>query len=221
MAIEAIEPGETVHCYVGNYRDASMVVEKQNDKTEAVRTGATITYTLTVSVPEDSGAVFDAVVRDILPEGVTYVPGSWTSTSSATNDPLFDPIGEWEVGDLYPGDSVILTYQATVDSDASPGTYTNTAYGEGCSYQFRGEVSLSRVQQIVINQCEDPITSDFAESDVVVAAAPQVLGASTTKTVLVNTGADDVVRNMLLGLSLIMLTLALAVATRQQQKGTK
>lgn len=223
MSSESIDPGQTVHCYVGNYRDASLVVDKENDKTDAVRTGATITYTLTVSVPEDSGAVFDAVVRDILPEGVTYVPGSWTSTSSATSDPLFDPIGEWEVGDLYPGEAVILTYQATVDSDATPGTYTNTAYGEGCSYQMRGEISLSRVQQIVIDQpgCEEPVTSDFAESDVVVEDEPQVLGASTTKTVLVNTGTDDVMRNMLVGLTLMMMTLALAIATRQQQKSTK
>ena len=215
-------PGESVTCHVGNYRDAKLDITKQNDQPNAVRTGATVNYTVTVSVPEDSGAVFNAVVRDVLPAGFTYVPGSWTSTSAVTTDPLFDPIGEWNVGDLYPGDSVTLTYQATIDSTVSPGTYTNVAYGEGCSYQLRGEISLARVQAIVIDEpgCKEPVTSEFAESDVTV-TAPQVLGASTTKTVLVNTGSDDAIRNALVGLSLIMMTMALAFATRQQQKSTK
>lgn len=216
------QPGETIYCEFGNYRDAELNVTKTNDKPTAVRTGSTVTYTIVASVPEDSGAVFGAVVRDILPAGFTYVPGSWTSTSAATSDPLFDPIGVWELGDLMPGDSVTLTYQATVDSDVSPGSYDNVAFGEGCAVGRRMlDVKREISAQLVMEPgCPDPVTSEFVRSTVTV-FEPQVLGASTTRTVLVNTGANDILRNALIGLMLISTTLGLAIISHRQQKGTK
>ncbi len=217
-------PGETIYCEVGNYRLADLQISKQNDQDDSVRTGTTVTYTLVVSLPEDSGAVFDAVVRDILPAGFTYVPDSWTSTASETTDPLFDPIGEWHIGDLYPGDSVTLTYEATIDDSVSPGTYTNIAYSEGCAIEQR-RYDLARTLDVYDGEyvdqepyCQEVVTTDFVTSDVTV-YEPKVLAA--TKTVLVNTGSDDALRNALIGLSLVMMTITLAMATRNQQKGTK
>ena len=223
----APQAGETIRCEVGNYRAADLQISKQNDQDDAVLTGTTVTYTLVVSLPEDSGAVFDAVVRDILPDGFSYVAGSWTSTSSVTTDPLFDPIGEWQIGDLYPGDSVTLTYKATIDDSVAPGTYTNIAYSEGCAvdtgviydeYLLIERERIDEPEQNEEYECPELVKTDFVNSDVTV-YKPKVLAA--TKTVLVNTGSSDVIRNAVIGLSIVTMTIALAVATRNQQKETK
>lgn len=220
---DSIYPGGTNYCYVGNYHDASLNITKKNDTTGEVRRGTMVTYTLTVTVPEDSGMVFDAVVYDKLPAGLTYVPGSWTSTSATTTDPLFNPDGVWQLGDLYPGDSVTLTYKATVNSDAAAGTYTNVAYAEGCAVG-QSRAALFFVRELGLDSettCDEPVTTDHVTSDVTV-GVPQILAASTTKTkTLVNTGSGDVLRNSLIGVLLIVTTAGAMLVSRCQTQTTK
>lgn len=209
-----------LECYIGNYQDPNLVIEKSNDRPEPTAVGDTVTYTIKVTVPENSGAIFDAVVRDLPPAGFTYVPGSWTSTSPETTDPLFNPLGVWELGDLFPGDVVTLTYKATIDDSVSPGTYTNVAYLEGCEYELRqynpelDRVNTDSYQEYPEEECKDPYHTPFVESDVTV-EAPQVLGASTTK--LVETGITDLWRNLVFSTSLMAAALVTVLRRRKQE----
>ncbi len=197
---ESIAAGETVYCEIGNYRDVNLNIEKTNNRPEPTVVGDVVTYTIKVTVAEDSGVIFDAVVRDLLPAGFTYVSGSWTGTAT---EPEIGPLMVWHLGDLYPGDEVTLTYKAVIDESVSPGTYTNVAFLEGCEVKVREQ------------ECEEPYTSEFVESDVTV-KAPKVLGASTTK--LVETGTAQMWQNVLF--SSTLLAAAVLSLLYRQKKGT-
>ncbi len=212
-------PGETVTCSVGNYKDAELLIEKSNDQPSPIRTGTTVTYTITVSVPEDSGAVFDAVIRDVLPTGFTYVTGSANLTP--TVEPTYNTVGEWHIGDLYPGDSVTLTYEATIDTNTTAGTYKNLAYAEGCAIE---EQAIFYSRAILLEDdapvCDEPISTDFVESAVTV-SVPQVLGASVTRTpaVLADTGTQDIWRAALISIGLITITVSATIIRRRHNTG--
>ncbi len=48
----------TTYCYVGNTYQPVLEISKTNNKPEATVVGDTVTYTITVTVPEDSGCVY-------------------------------------------------------------------------------------------------------------------------------------------------------------------
>jgi len=82
--------------------------------------GDTVTYTVTASNlgPNDATGV---VVVDILPAGLTYV-----SDDSASTSTTYDPAtGDWTIGDLAAGDSLVLNIEVTVEVPA--GTIDNDA----------------------------------------------------------------------------------------------
>lgn len=87
------------------YADLSLAMSVSNT---APATGSNVTYTLTVSNAAASpAAVGGVVVRDLLPDGLTFVSYSGTGTyNSAT--------GEWAVGSLAAGQSRSISIVATV-----------------------------------------------------------------------------------------------------------
>lgn len=213
----SINSGQTVSCMVGNYRDAELLIEKTNDSTGDQVAGDVVTYTLVVTVPEDSGAVYDAVVRDLPPAGFTYVPGSWTSTVP-TEEPAFNPIAEWHIGDLLPGDSVTLTYQMQIDNTVDAGRYTNIAYAQGDTVDEDAVVE-SAPRLLAISQATlsgTVLTTSIVSSSVVVAGETgEILGVTT---VLANTG-ENMWAVIATGATIILMTISIGIATRTQQKG--
>ncbi len=211
-----IIPGQTVKCYVGNYREPVLLLSKTNNRPAPTSVGDTVTYTLVVTVPEDSGAVFDTSVQDLPPEGFNYVPGTWTATSSVrgniivngpTTEPTYGSPGTWKLGTLLPGEVVTLSYKTLIASTASAGTYPDIAFASGCESPTERDCKLLANVQ---NEGDTP----FVATQVTV-RAPQVLGATTT--VLVNTGASEIWRNMMVGT--LLLGLALATIDRRNKKG--
>ncbi|NLZ24734.1 DUF11 domain-containing protein, partial [Candidatus Dojkabacteria bacterium] len=111
-------------------------ISKENDTAGAgMNPGDTVTYTITVIAPSDEKEgtylLENVVVTDILPEGFTYIPGSWTGT---TLEPVYGTTpAKWSIGDMQEGDTVVLTYQAVISSTQEPGTYPDIAWVEGKS----------------------------------------------------------------------------------------
>jgi uncharacterized repeat protein (TIGR01451 family) len=209
----SIEPGETVNCFVGNYRDAYMLIEKTNNRPEPTVVGDTVTYTLTVTVPEDSNPVYDAIVTDLPPEGFNYIPGSETATQGSLTTPYASP-GIWSLGDLFPGDVVVLTYKTLIANSASAGTYPDLAFASGCDEPaLEGDCEVN-IYANVTNVDEEG--TPFVGTEVTI-KAPQVLAANTT--VLVNTGAGDIWRNLAVGT--LLMGVALATLYRREKKGYK
>jgi Prealbumin-like fold domain len=204
-------PGQTLHCYVGNYHDPVLELTKSNNQPNPVYTGTTVMYTLKVSVPEEGGVVCDVTVNDVAPDDFTYVAGSFTAQSSVrgdlkaalvTTDPAYaGGNGAWFVGTLIPGEVVTLTYQAVIESTVSPGTYPDLAYavGDTCPSKCEDDEEI----EVLSNLHKAP--TPFVGTQVVVIAKtqPQVLGAVT----LENTGTPVNALQFALPAALVVLTL--------------
>ncbi len=214
-------PGATINCEVGNYRDAVLDITKVNNRPNATVVGDTVTYTLTVSLPQESGKVFGTTVTDLPPEGFTYVPGSWTAVSNlrgnikniVTTEPTYGSPGVWILGDMLPGEVVTLTYQTLITSAVSDGTYPDIAFAEGCDVPIDGETECGEgaVYANVRTSDDDP----FVGTTVTVASAPLKPAVITQ---LVNTGSNTLIN------ALIAITLtgaAFVTLVRREQKGAK
>ncbi len=92
-----VQAGQTRHCYIGNYREPTVEIQKTNNTTGPITPGTTVTFTLTITVPGPltSGQLQGATNgSDYLPVTVTdnltnefdYVPGSFTATSNVRGD---------------------------------------------------------------------------------------------------------------------------------------
>jgi uncharacterized repeat protein (TIGR01451 family) len=213
-----LNAGETVNCTFTNLRDASLLIEKSNNRPNPTVVGDTVTYTLTVTVPFDSGPVYDATVTDLPPEGFNYIPGSETASKPGAflEHPYASP-GIWSLGDLSPGDVVVLTYKTLIANSASAGTYPDLAFAEGCDIDIPvdSEVVCSEENAVLANVTN--INEDgtpFVGTEVTI-KAPQVLAANTT--VLVNTGAGDIWRNLAVGT--LLMGVGLATLYRREKKG--
>lgn len=207
-------PGQTVNCFVGNYHDVALLIEKSNNRPNPTNVGDTVTYTLQVTVPENSGPSYNTTVTDLPPQGFTYEAGSWTANSSVRGDlkpeitpePGYGSPGTWLLGNLLPGEIVTLTYRALIGSSVSPGTYPDVAFALGC------ETPTGDCE--VLGNVSAGANTPFVATKVTI-KSPQVLGATTT--VLVNTGAVDIWRTIVA--ATLLMGLALGTLVRREKKG--
>lgn len=207
-----IADGDNIVCtFTNQKKTVSLTLAKANNRPAPTVVGDVVTYTLTVTVPEDSGTVYNAMVTDIPPEGFEYIPGSETATTGSLTKTYASP-GQWSLGDLAPGAVVVLTYQTRILNTASAGTYPDIAYAEGCDTEaVEGDCEIN-VYSNVTNINEDG--TPFVGTRVAI-RGPQVLGASTTR--LVNTGAADIWRNLAVGT--LLMGVAFTSLYRRQKKG--
>jgi len=96
-----------------DFNDAQLAITKTASRGQA-EIGDPIRYTLTVQNVESSAAVSNLTVRDILPQGVLYMPNSAKLNGEvlATSYNRFDRTLEWELigQNLASGESVVITY---------------------------------------------------------------------------------------------------------------
>ena len=94
-------------------------LDKTVSPTTSVLSGATLTYTSTVT-NRGPGSATGVVVKDVLPPGLTF--------QSATPAAAYDSnTGVWTVGDLAVNESATLTITATVNAGTEGTTITNYA----------------------------------------------------------------------------------------------
>jgi hypothetical protein len=188
-----LRAGQTVRCFIGNYRLPQVLIEKSNSTTGPVTTGEEITFTLVVSVPgvgvsgslqgtTDGETYIPVTVSDYLTDEFDYITGSFNALSNIrgnlrdtgiTTDPNYASPGMWKLTSqtsnvMLPGEVVTLTYRAKVTAQAKAGVYETIAkvigYGDSIS-----------------------ITATDNDDDKVSVYIPAVLAATTTRT-LAQTG---------------------------------
>jgi uncharacterized repeat protein (TIGR01451 family) len=129
----------------------TLAVVKQVDKTVA-EYGDTLTYTLAVTA---GGADQTGVVAtDKLPDGTAYVAGSATCSTGCTGSEAAGVV-TWSIGDMAVGDTVTVTFKATITSPAPaanggipPETVTNV-----------GTVSSATVDPAESNQVQTQVVA--------------------------------------------------------------
>ncbi len=114
--------------------EPSLEVVKTLDPTTA-DAGDTLTYTLEITHPDDSrnATAYDVALLDLIPDGLTYVTGSFAHDGGTAPDDLDDTdvpelTAAWDSFEV--DDTSTLTYEVTVDADAvlvGGASITNTA----------------------------------------------------------------------------------------------
>jgi fimbrial isopeptide formation D2 family protein len=189
--------GQNVTCTFTNTKQPTIQITKANDRPNPTTVGDTVTYTLTITVPENSGGtVYDTAVTDLPPKNFTFIPGSWTASSTdvlhnltirdqitegslddgGDGNPTYGSPGTWHIGNLVRGEVVTLTYKANIGATVSPGTYPDLAFVAGFNQPTGGNRILGN-----LSFADTP----FVGTNVSI-KAPAVLGA----TILVNTGTS-------------------------------
>jgi len=98
--------------------DPVVAITKYVDSLNA-RPGSMLTYTLEITNIGDT-TIEDIRVEDVVPDLVTYVPGSVNAGG------VFDPdqnmvYWDWTIGSIAPGHSITLVFSVTIDDDAPGG----------------------------------------------------------------------------------------------------
>ncbi len=106
-------------------------IQKVADVTSGLNAGDVVTYTLTVThLPGSTADAFDARITDLIPAGMTYVPGSLANVSGAAGT-LVDtgaPTLTVDWATLPLGQSSVIRYQVSLDASVVDGdTFPNTA----------------------------------------------------------------------------------------------
>jgi uncharacterized repeat protein (TIGR01451 family) len=97
----------------------SLTIVKTNNLTTFTNPGKTVTYTVTVTnAASATNAAKALIVTDALPAGFIFVVGGGSTKPFA-------------IGDLAPGKSATITYEAAIAGTVTAGTYTNTAKVSG------------------------------------------------------------------------------------------
>ncbi|AEB75641.1 Ig-like domain-containing protein [Clostridium botulinum] len=95
------------------------------NKTYVQSIGDEILYTATVTNPSsniNTNPMYDVILKDVLPNGLSYKPGSLT----INNIPSSDPLSNVSLGVINHGNSTIVNFTTIVDSEPVSGnSYTN------------------------------------------------------------------------------------------------
>ena len=123
--------------------------------------GDTLTYVITVSNPSaNSTMAYDVVLTDVVPSGLTYVSSSWANVTGVAGmlNPLAAPtlIATWST--LAPGQSSVLSFDATVNNNVAPNLIiTNTVQANitslpGLTATQRSTYSANAVENNMLSQ---------------------------------------------------------------------
>ncbi|MBA2279038.1 hypothetical protein H0V99_01165, partial [Candidatus Saccharibacteria bacterium] len=234
----SLEAGEQIDCFVGNHREPYFLLEKSNNQPNPVTTGTTVTYTLKVTVPEDSGRIYGqhcepeeeiilflyvdeydecveqpVTVTDVLPDNFTYVNGSWTSSRSGvtTNINTNNPAMWWLTNAEMPFLSPGEVITLTYQ------TVIDTIVTPGEYPNIAHALGFSRSgEEILANQIDgegNPFVTSLVTVYKPVVASGVVLGAS----ILVNSGVDSRIA-IALAITVLATALGMMVVSRRSKQ---
>lgn len=163
--------------------DAVVNVQKTRDK-QNVAVGDTVTYTFNYAESGGSSNATNLIIKDALPAGVTYVPGSGT-WSGATGQVLTDGTGETasgiqyevtstpdsviiEIASVNAGASGIVSFKVTVDAGQEGNSIVNNG-----SYQHDDAPTPVQTNNATINVDENFSISIVGSDTVSVAPVDQ------------------------------------------------
>lgn len=114
-------------------RAPALAIDKSVVGDTEAQAGQEVTYRVTVSNTGDAPARA-VTVTDVLPDGLSYVPGStsasWSGGGASTADPSSGTPVAWAFGGaawIAPGESAVLEFRAVVTAQSATGVKTNAA----------------------------------------------------------------------------------------------
>lgn len=111
--------------------DAVPAIEKTAD-VQTANVGDTLTYTVKLTNDEVASSAWkEVVLTDELPDGLTFVDGSVYVDNKAAQHSFENGLLTISLGDIAAGQTVSVTFKATVNSDMYNQTIYNTAIAEG------------------------------------------------------------------------------------------
>ena len=111
--------------------DAIPSIEKTAD-VQTANVGDTLTYTVKLMNDEVASSAWkEVVLTDELPDGLTFVDGSVYVDNKAAQHSFENGLLTVSLGDIAAGQTVSVTFKATVNSDMYNQTIYNTAIAEG------------------------------------------------------------------------------------------
>ena len=132
-AIPAYEYRGYIRTVVYQYTngDAIPSIEKTAD-VQTANVGDTLTYTVKLTNDEAASSAWkEVVLTDELPDGLTFVDGSVYVDNKAAQHSFENGLLTVSLGDIAAGQTVSVTFKATVNSDMYNQTIYNTAIAEG------------------------------------------------------------------------------------------
>ncbi len=116
------------------FENSTLDISKTVDRAQA-EIGDILTYRVEVR-NATAAAIFDVVVRDMLPPSFQYAVGTATLQKGSSQSASITPLIEgatlvFQIGQLQPGERAVLTYRVRVGVNASEGDQINTAIAGG------------------------------------------------------------------------------------------
>jgi uncharacterized repeat protein (TIGR01451 family)/fimbrial isopeptide formation D2 family protein len=108
-----------------------LAVTKRALKRDA-RIGGILTYRIEVKNISQAGPIFDIVLKDRMPNGFKIPAGKTVRDGALFSDPVRSGrTYTWQLGNLGPGETTVITYQAVVGTNAASGRNENIATATG------------------------------------------------------------------------------------------
>ena len=163
-------------CSLASYDDENLIVEKNSmitDKKEVdensknAQVGDTLTYTITLT--DGKGTNLEATVTDTLSKGLTYNKDAKASINGATATSITGTVTANADGStkvvytfdadtmtaLDEGETIVITYTATVNDNASiDGTVSNTEYTEYSEQKTDGKTVEVELTDLTVNKTD-------------------------------------------------------------------
>jgi len=211
----------------GNHNITPIIyISKLNNATTTKVIGDTVEYTIVVKLDEKGGPAENVEVTDLLPNGFKYQTGSWQSSRPGVNEPVYASPGEWVIGDMVPGEEVVLKYLAKIQDTVTNGTYFDVALAKGNPI----EDTNTEILALAVSPGDtDPGTdSNFVGTEVAVTSnstesvgyestsTKEVLGAST---VLPATGIPNIYVNiaiLIFGIGVVTLLMGILIRRKYE-----
>ncbi len=234
---------EVIRCVFTNTKieteqDAPVLyISKSNDAGSAfLDAGSDIKYSINISLIGNS--LDNAVVTDLLPEGIKYRAGSFNAVSNQRGslkdlgvvlEPTYASPGDWTIGSMAKDEVITLSYIGDVASDISDGIYKDVAFARGMNNQEPGEILAlaqatgyvdtnfvgTEVNILAQVENDDSVPVAVSENTITNIIPGKVLGATTPETLPV-TGADY--RIIFVMISVISMAFALLFAIMPKKK---
>ncbi|MGD0153019.1 MAG: hypothetical protein ABSC17_04540 [Thermacetogeniaceae bacterium] len=173
----------------------------------AIKAGETYTYSITIANPEDVNNTtvdaFDIDLTDVIPPGLTYVPGSISASGSGTFNPpaVIGQNVSLHILKLAPAGILTLTYSVTVDPGVpAGGVFTNNAnstnpYSQPFSgsgdFQYSGQnrhaETTLRSKSVILAKTPSPVFAKIGDTVTYIITATVPQGTSVYNLQVVDT----------------------------------
>lgn len=133
----------------------ALTISKANDAVGNKAPGDTVKFTIVISNDQNAGPADNVRMTDLLPKGFIFNSSSWKVLSSnsargVTGDissllaaPTYASPGTWNLGRIETGETLTLSYTATIDGGQQAGTYYDNAWAQGTPVNDASNIMLA------------------------------------------------------------------------------